>query len=234
MSSQDWESDIEQAKTAHIDGFALNIAPYDTFTDAALQKAYAAAESAGNFSLFLSFDYLSEGPWDLQQVITTTNTYKNSPAQFVYQGKPFVSTFEGTNNLFDWPAIIAGTGCFAVPSWTSLGPAGLSPVLDFIDGIFSWDAWPVGASDMDTSSDEQWVSALGGKTYMMPVSPWFYTNLPQWSKNWLWRGDNLWHDRWQQIIETQPALVEVSYPFLYCRLDQLLMYPSDHHLERLR
>ncbi|KAL2125844.1 hypothetical protein VTI74DRAFT_2520 [Chaetomium olivicolor] len=32
----------------------------------------------------------------------------------------------------------------------------------------------------------------------MPVSPWFYTNLPQWKKNWMWRGDNLWFDRWQE------------------------------------
>jgi len=38
----------------------------------------------------------------------------------------------------------------------------------------------------------------------------FYTNLPQWDKNWLWRGDDLWHDRWQQIIEMQPSLVEVT------------------------
>lgn len=44
---------------------------------------------------------------------------------------------------------------------------------------------------------------------MMPVAPWFYTNLPQWSKNWVWRGDNLWADRWEQIIELQPDLVEV-------------------------
>lgn len=209
MSSQNWEHDIQLAKTAHIDGFALNIAPSDSFTDTALQKAYAAAESVGGFYLFLSFDYLSQGPWSAEQVISATNTYKNYPAQFVYKGRPFVSTFEGTNNVLDWPGIIAGTGCFAVPSWTSLGPGGLAPALSYIDGMFSWDAWPEGASNMVTTSDEQWINALGGKTYMMPVSPWFYTNLPQWDKNWLWRGDDLWHDRWQQIIEMQPPLVEI-------------------------
>jgi hypothetical protein len=209
MSSQDWENDIQQAQAAHIDGFALNIASQDTYTDSSLQKAYSAAEHVGNFSLFLSFDYLSQGPWNLEQVISTTNTYKSSPAQFNYHGKPFVSTFEGVDNVLDWPVIIAGTGCYAVPSWTSLGTGGIASVLDFIDGMFSWDAWPVGASDMTTVSDKQWVDAIGGKTYMMPVSPWFYTNLPQWDKNWLWRGDDLWHDRWQQIIEMQPSLVEV-------------------------
>ena len=41
----------------------------------------------------------------------------------------------------------------------------------------------------------------------MPVSPWFYTNLP--GKNWLWRGDDLWHERWQQVIDIKPTLVEI-------------------------
>jgi hypothetical protein len=26
--------------------------------------------------------------------------------------------------------------------------------------------------------------------YMMPVSPWFFTNLPGYKKNWIWRGDH--------------------------------------------
>jgi hypothetical protein len=44
-----------------------------------------------------------------------------------------------------------------------------------------------------------------GLPYMMPVSPWFYTNLPGFGgKNWLWRGDDLWYDRWSQIIYNQP------------------------------
>jgi hypothetical protein len=42
---------------------------------------------------------------------------------------------------------------------------------------------------------------------MMPVSLWFYTNLP--SKNWLWRGDNLWHQRWNEVVDLQPELVEI-------------------------
>lgn len=45
---------------------------------------------------------------------------------------------------------------------------------------------------------------------MMPVSPWFYTNLPEYNKNWLWRGDDLWHIRWQQVLDIQPNFVEVG------------------------
>ncbi|EXJ70062.1 murein transglycosylase [Cladophialophora psammophila CBS 110553] len=56
---------------------------------------------------------------------------------------------------------------------------------------------------------QAYVTAPDGRPYMMPVSPWFYTNLPLWSKNWLWRGDDLWHDRWDQVLDEQPAFVEI-------------------------
>jgi hypothetical protein len=48
-----------------------------------------------------------------------------------------------------------------------------------------------------------------GKPYMMPVSPWFYTNMPGYSKNWLWRGDDLWYQRWMQVWYLQPEFVEI-------------------------
>ncbi|KAL1963031.1 hypothetical protein VTN77DRAFT_8779 [Rasamsonia byssochlamydoides] len=44
---------------------------------------------------------------------------------------------------------------------------------------------------------------------MMPASPWFFTNLPGYNKNWLWRGDDLWYDRWQEILYNQPPFVEI-------------------------
>lgn len=79
-----------------------------------------------------------------------------------------------------------------------------------IDWTVSWDAWSVGATDKTEDSDHAWVSAVGNKAYMMPVSPWFYTNLPEYNKNWLWRGDDLWHIRWQQVLDIQPNFVEVG------------------------
>lgn len=63
---------------------------------------------------------------------------------------------------------------------------------------------------MNTYVDASYADFLG-KTmpYMMPVSPWFYTNLPEWHKNWLWRGDDLWYDRWEEVLFWQPNLVEI-------------------------
>ena len=209
MTPGQWELDIIEAQKAHIDGFALNVGPQDSYTDQVVERAYAAAEKLGNFSLFLSFDYASNGPWPADRVITMINMRKSSPAQFYYQGKPLVSTFEGAQNKDDWPHVKSATDCIFVPAWTSLGPSGIANALHVVDGAFSWDAWPVGAEDKNTKGDEAWMKALAGKPYMMPVSPWFYTNLPQWQKNWLWRGDDLWHYRWRQIMESQPPLVQV-------------------------
>ncbi|KAL4915613.1 glycosyl hydrolase family 71-domain-containing protein [Aspergillus aurantiobrunneus] len=209
MSPAEWERDIIEAQKAHIDGFALNIAPQDEYTDRVLQTAYEAAEEIGDFSLFISFDYESGGSWPPDRVITIINTYRNRPAQYLYKGRPLVSTFEGVAGSNDWPSIKSATGCVFVPSWTSLAPSGLHTVHNVVNGAFSWDAWPVGAQEKNTSSDKAWIEALSGKPYMMAVSPWFYTNLPQWNKNWLWRGDDLWHYRWRQVIDLQPAMVQI-------------------------
>lgn len=209
MQASDWQNDISLAKGAGIDGFALNIATQDSYTDTVLQTAYAAAEAVGGFVLFLSFDYLSGGAWQASDVVNKINAYSSQSAQFHYQGKPFVSTFEGTANIGDWSSIKSQANCYFVPSWSSLGPAGFGSQASVADGAFSWDAWPEGAADMTDDEDKAWQSMLGDRTYMMGASPWFYTNLPQWNKNWLWRGNDLWHDRWQQIIELQPDLVEI-------------------------
>lgn len=70
-------------------------------------------------------------------------------------------------------------------------------------------AWPDGPNNMSTFTDHSYLDALGGKPYMMGVSPWFYTNLPGFRKNWMWRGDTLWFDRWVHVISLQPEYVEI-------------------------
>lgn len=228
MTSDQWEFNIKEAQKAHIDGFALNVGPQDSYTDQVVQTAYYSAEKIGDFSLFLSFDYGTGGPWPVDRIIGMVNKHKASPAQFYYEGKPLVSAFEGTENKGDWPHIKEETGCMFIPTWTSLGPSGIADTLDTIDGAFSWDAWPVGAKDKDTTSDQSWMTSLSGKPYMMPISPWFYTNLPHWHKNWLWRGDDLWHYRWQQAMLLQPAFVQVC---LFSWQLDVSLTESDYKLE---
>jgi glucan endo-1,3-alpha-glucosidase len=87
--------------------------------------------------------------------------------------------------------------------------------MTWIDGMLNWDSgWPMGGSNLDTSSDTRYINNLGGKTYMPAVSPCFFTYYGpnSWNKNWLYRSDNwLLATRWEKIISmrSQSDMVEV-------------------------
>ncbi|KAL0633373.1 hypothetical protein Q9L58_007747 [Maublancomyces gigas] len=207
----DWNRDITLAKAAKIDGFAINAGPNDAWSVAQLNLAYQSAE-ANAFKLFISFDMLCCGTWPVSQVADFINAHKNSPAQFKVNNQPFVSTFEGTNFVSQWTQVEQSTGAlFLVPSWTSMGPQTFQSNLNAVDGTFPWDAWPHGRSPTHKTvdSDRAWISSVPGKSFMMPVSPWFYTNLPQFGKNWNWDSDTLWFDRWEQVLDILPQFVEI-------------------------
>lgn len=209
-----WQSDIKLAQEAGIDAFVLNIAPpLVGTTSTQVSNAFKAVNDLGSgFKLFFSFDYLGGGqPWAASDVISLLQTYTPNTAHFKYNNVPLVSTFEGTNNIGDWAHIRASVpgGIFFVPDWSSLGPGGISSQLSIIDGAFSWDMWPNGANNMTDVPDKAWKAALSGKAYMMGVSPWFFTDLPGYNKAWVWKGDDLWHERWQQVLAVKPAFVEI-------------------------
>lgn len=105
-----------------------------------------------------------------------------------------------------WTRIRAAipSGIYFMPDWTSQGPGWNR---DLVDGYFSWDMWPAGAADMTTAADEAY--AATGASYMMGVSPWFFTDLPAYGKSWVWRGDDLWSRRWEQVREVLPDFVEI-------------------------
>jgi Glycosyl hydrolase family 71 len=62
---------------------------------------------------------------------------------------------------------------------------------------------------MTTYVDASYNQTLNGKPYLMPVSPLFFINLPGYNKNWLWRGDDLWYTRWQEVLYFQSEFVEI-------------------------
>ncbi|CAK1363204.1 Mutanase [Cercospora beticola] len=209
-SLADWQYDIKAAQDASIDAFALNMA-YNPSSqlDQSIANAFQAANSLG-FKLLFSFDYAGNGPWPASAVINYMKQYGPNSAHMTYNGKPIATTFEGTQNSGDWANIKSQTNCFFVPEWASIGPSAAASASGGVaDGLFSWEAWPNGPNDMTTSRDQQWISAAGREPYMMGVSPWFYANVPTWSKNWLWRGDDLWYDRWSQVLQLQPEWVQI-------------------------
>ncbi|EPS35046.1 putative alpha-1,3-glucanase [Penicillium oxalicum 114-2] len=205
----DWEAEMTLAFEAHIDAFALNIAANQPVNDHSLGNAFLAAENVG-FYLFFSFDYAGNGPWAKADVIELIQFYKSPNVYYHYNSQPFVSTFEGPANAVDWVEVKKETGCFFAPDWSSLGAMEAMKQADGVaDALFSWAAWPNGPVNMDTYTDASYINYLEGKPYMMPVSPWFFTNMPGYDKNWLWRGDDIWFDRWNQALFLAPEFVEI-------------------------
>ncbi|KAI1850526.1 hypothetical protein JX266_003808 [Neoarthrinium moseri] len=209
QASSQWEKDISDAKSAGIDGFALNVGSADSWNGVQLPLAYDAASGAG-FSLFLSFD-MAASSWTTDQVNSLINQFKGNAAQFKVNNLPLVSTFEGPDWAGNWATVRSATGgIFLVPDWSSLGPSGVGAKASLIDGAFNWGAWPYSNSKtLSTDGDTQYKSALGNKAYMMGVSPYFYTDLPQYNKNWYSTSDTLWFNRWTQALDILPDYIEI-------------------------
>ncbi|CAD6448005.1 b4c09d13-a01a-4f58-97ca-ea54009a662d [Sclerotinia trifoliorum] len=220
-TTDDWENDIKTAQAAGIDAFALNVATGDSNTPTQVENAFEAATTLGSsFKLFFSFDYLGgSGAWPAtgdSSVASYLNQYGVSPAYFKYNGQVFASTFEGVDNAGDWTpggairSAVQGTAgsIYFVPDYTSLGSSGFAAQLNNVQGAFSWDMWPSGPVNMTTDNDLAWQETLGSKAYMMGVSPWFFHSDAN-PIAWTWRGDDLWAERWQQVLEVQPQFVEI-------------------------
>ncbi|KAH8689532.1 putative glucan endo-1,3-alpha-glucosidase agn1 precursor [Talaromyces proteolyticus] len=213
-----WENDIKLASAAAIDAFALNGGYPDSNIPIQVANAFAACEALDNgFKLFFSFDYLGGGqPWPAtgdNSVASYLANYTKSSCYQNYNNLPFVSTFEGTKNIDDWApggSIRSAAGdVYFVPDWTSLGTSGITAHLDNIEGFFSWNMWPDGANNLTDDGDKAWQSAIGSKSYMMGVSPWFFHSGSSSGTNWVWRGDDLWADRWQEVFDVDPQFVEI-------------------------
>ncbi|KAJ5914018.1 hypothetical protein N7504_002901 [Penicillium tannophilum] len=207
----DWKQDISLAQKAHIDAFALNMAYGTPEMERSTADAFATAEDLG-FLLFFSFDYAGNGSWPQDQIVKYLQKYAPSSAYYTYKGKTFVSTFEGPESADDWVAIKNKTDCFFVPDWSSVDPtSALQLGGGVVDGLFSWAAWPTNSEQMTTYVDASYLDSLkkAKKPYMMPASPWFYTNMPGYNKNWAVQGDDLWYNRWVEITYLQPEWVEI-------------------------
>ncbi|KAM0285981.1 hypothetical protein ACHAQH_001170 [Verticillium albo-atrum] len=125
-SVADWESEINLARNAKLDGFALNM-------------GRAESTNGDSFKLFFSLDYAGNGPWLEKDATDIINKFKNNGAYFKHNGKPLVSTFEGPASAAEWDRIKPATGAFFIPSYSSLG-AKEAAKINAVDGLFSWAA----------------------------------------------------------------------------------------------
>ena len=87
--------------------------------------------------VFFSFDYAGNGLWDKEEVKALINKHRKDDAYFKRGTQPLVSTFEGPRRSIDWPEIKISTGCYFVPSWSSMGAKDAMKT-GVVDGLFSW------------------------------------------------------------------------------------------------
>ncbi|KAJ5172019.1 alpha-1-3-glucanase/mutanase [Penicillium capsulatum] len=213
-SADDYDDDMKRAKDLGIDAFALNVGN-DDYAGQQLGYAYESAAKIG-MKVFISFDFNWWGAKQSSAVGSMVKVHANSPAQLKVDSKVFVSTFAGDGVDVDAIKSAAGQEIYFAPN--------LQPGQgDFkaIDAALNWMAWPNnGANKAPTASqnitvsdgDETYVKELGGKDYIAPVSPWFFTHFGgevSYSKNWVFPSDLLWYNRWRQILALKPRFVEI-------------------------
>ncbi|KAJ7849581.1 glycoside hydrolase family 71 protein [Mycena leptocephala] len=221
---QNWASDIALASSKGLDGFVLNLGS-DSWQPDKVADAFTAAKSAGSFRIGFSFDMTvmpctTAGDAALLQKYITT--YSSHPNVMQFDGKMLITTFSGEKCTFGQSSVDAG--------WTSAVKTGVPPV-HFIpaffvdpatfstyqsaDGAFNWNGgWPQSQVNTSFDTDTAYISALGGKTYLGAVSPWFFTHYgaDSFNKNWIYNFDNwLFSERWEVLIQNraQVPIVEV-------------------------
>ncbi|KAJ7289549.1 glycoside hydrolase family 71 protein [Mycena rebaudengoi] len=207
----DWEADMNLAKAIGIDGFALNIGK-DTYNDQQLGFAYAAAANVG-FKVFISFDFSYWTSSDVSTMATYMQTYATQTGQFIYNNAAFVSSFVGDGYPYRTLESQSGVTLFACPNWQ---PGSFVSNSNADCGL-AWNAaWPNTNNqpldaNITTTLDQQYISDLGSKPYMMPVSPWFSTHYgtDTYSKNWIFYSDWLYQSRWDEVLQVQPQFVEI-------------------------
>jgi len=70
-----------------------------------------------------------------------------------------------------------------------------------------------GANVTVKDGDDAYKAWLGNKDYMAPVSPWFSTHYGtevDYSKNWVFPGDLVWFERWNEILASPPRFLEIQ------------------------
>lgn len=216
MGVSDFAADISAASAVGIDGFALNVGP-DSWMADRVAKMYAAAVGT-SFKLFISLDMAVMASDSISELTPWITNYNSHPNQYFYNSKQFVSTFAGESITFGlssaqagWESFkttLSGLGIdiFFMPSFTALGPSAAMSMASN-DGAFSWDAWPTTDSEMSTAEDQAYMSDRAGKLYMAGVSPWFYTHFSY--KNWIYKSDDLYTTRWEQLVSLQPDFIEI-------------------------
>ncbi|KAI4263102.1 MAG: hypothetical protein L6R42_001740 [Xanthoria sp. 1 TBL-2021] len=209
----DYTEDINLAKEAGIDAFAVNYGGWNvdwTQHEAQLEKFYRTAEQL-DFSLFLSIDTTSVKDKDM--IIKLSNTYASSSAQLKVDGSIVLSSFQTDPPAWDWKTdvldkingpvlLLPGTLSDDATALFSNNIPGAGP--------FTW-IHPYATAEQEHSTDVALATQRDrtGKLWMAGIAPWFFTHLSL-DKNWAQaQDDKIFVDRWSSLLTLQPDFIEI-------------------------
>ncbi|KAL8769467.1 MAG: hypothetical protein Q9209_004528 [Squamulea sp. 1 TL-2023] len=209
----DYTEDINLAKDAGIDAFAVNYGGWNvdwTQHAAQLGKFYETAEQLG-FHLFLSFDTTSVR--DTNMIIDLVNTYASSPAQLKVDGKLMLSSFQTDPPAWNWQTDILNK--LNAPGLLLPGTLSDDAAALFSDeipgaGPFTW-IHPSATAGKEHATDIALASQRDstGKLWMAGLAPWFFTHLGP-DKNWAQaQDDQIFVDRWSSLLILKPNFIEI-------------------------
>ncbi|KAL8672977.1 MAG: hypothetical protein Q9224_007543, partial [Gallowayella concinna] len=212
----DYTNDINLAKAAGIDAFAINYGGWNvdwTQHEAQLEKFYRTAEQM-SFQLFLSIDTTSVK--DPNMIIHLSNTYSsNSPAQLKINGKIMLSSFQTDPPAWNWQTDVMdkiNTPVLLLPGTLSDDAAALFSNDIPGAGPFTW-IHPSASAEKEHSTDMAMASqrdSSKGKLWMAGIAPWFFTHLPHDNKNWAQAQDDaIFIDRWASLLTLKPDFIEI-------------------------
>ena len=210
----DYTTDINMAKDAGFDAFAIDYTDNAAIFASNLEILYNNASNLG-FKLFLTIDTTTF--YDVAQVVNITSFYADSPAQLKdADGNIFLSSFEVNPPGWNWqndvisPLQQKGINVNFLPG--SLGQDGAyeASLPDRGTGMFTWVHPALSASE-EAAVDKTFAAARNstGKPWMAGVAPWFFKRLAS-DTNWLNAQDsNIYIDRWMELLKLQPNYIEV-------------------------
>lgn len=210
----DYTTDINMAKDAGFDAFAIDYTDNAAIFASNLEILYNNASNLG-FKLFLTIDTTTF--FDVAQVVNITSFYADSPAQLKdADGNIFLSSFEVNPPGWNWqndvisPLQQKGINVNFLPG--SLGQDGAyeASLPDRGTGMFTWVHPALSASE-EAAVDKTFAAARNstGKPWMAGVAPWFFKRLAS-DTNWLNAQDsNIYIDRWMELLKLQPNYIEV-------------------------
>ena len=210
----DYTNDINLAKGAGIDAFAINYGGWNANweqMEAQLSKFYTQAASL-SFKVFLNFDLTSVT--DPAMIVRLSNLYHSHDAQLLVDGKPMLSTFQANDPSWDWHSAVLSkltTTPLFIPGTFSQDPSlAYSTSKFFADGLFPWIRTDLSTDD-DAALDAAYAAnrTATGKKWIAPVAPWFFKRFSA-DMNWANKQDDgIFVQKWLHLLKLQPDFIEI-------------------------